>query len=189
MSPAQWGMAGALLLALLLTNWLQRQLELDGQQTAAQDSPDYYLEDFRSVAYDAQGIPITWLEAQQLAHYPGKGSFHLNQPRIRWQSPAQAPWTVKAAQGWANATGTEVILQGQVLLERIALPQTAADAFSLSTEYLQLWPKDERLETQQAVALAQGASHRITAVGLRANLRKPARIEFLSQVRTQHVAN
>lgn len=188
MSSAQWGVTVALLCALLLTSWLQRQLELDKQQSTAQGTPDYYLEDFRSVAYNSEGVPTTWLEAAQLAHYPGDGSFHLRKPQIRWQNPAQAPWEVVAATGWANAEGTEVTLQGQVVLER--LPQNKADApFSLSTEQLRLWPKEERLETDQAVVLQQGASHRIAAVGLRAALRKPAHIEFLSQVSSQHVAN
>jgi lipopolysaccharide export system protein LptC len=187
MSAAQAGVLVALCLALLLTAWLQQQLQLDQQPARMADTPDYYLERFASVAYDSQGLPSTWLEAAQLAHYPSDGSFRLVAPRMRWRKPGEPVWQVRAATGWADAAGHQVELQGAVTLARETV--RASDTFSLSTEQLSLWPKEERLASASAVVLRQGDNHQIAAVGLRAGLRKPAHIEFLSQVRTQYVAH
>ncbi len=111
-----------LLLALaLLSLWLERTLHEDEKHPALRrHDPDFLVENFRLVKFDAAGAPETTLAAAKMVHYPDDDSTELFAPRIVQSKSDQPRLTVSADRGALSHDGEEIFLHGNVQLLREA---------------------------------------------------------------------
>lgn len=130
--------------------------------------PDYHFGAPRITRFGPDGALELDLTAVSAVHYPHDDTVVLDRLRVDVRAPDGAAWTLAAARGSAPMAGDLVTLEGGV---RIARPAGAGGgAIELETERVVIDTRVQRLATDAAVTIAQGAN-RVTAVGLEADLR------------------
>lgn len=130
----------------------------------------YTLSTFTLDSYDEEtGKPSYRLVAPRLEQRDGDDSIYINAPNYVLHSadPGVPDWTGKSDYAWINKPGTLMKLQGQVEMHRPAFTDT--DAADMYTSEVTAWPKENRMETAEAVRAVQGPST-MTGIGMRANL-------------------
>ena len=79
-----------LLLALTaLSTWILYKVSLvsTGAAGGAANAPDYYMQDFSTLAMDANGNPDYKLYGVYMAHYPASDTTEIVKPRIDFLRP------------------------------------------------------------------------------------------------------
>jgi lipopolysaccharide export system protein LptC len=139
------------------------------QQMVGPPRSSYTLHEFTLDGYGPKGHMAYQLSAPQLERREGDASMYINQPRFvlppKNGSPGK-PWTGHAAYGWISANGNLIKLQGEVHMQRPAFDGQASA--QIDTSDVTAWPHQNRLETDQHVAIVQGTT-RMTGTGMRAD--------------------
>lgn len=143
---------------------------------------DYFLKQLALKHYGADGQLQRTLKAERAEHQP-QGGTRLTAPRITLESQPGSPWQIDAEQGLLSQDGETLTLPGRVVISRLATPYNRA--MELRTRDLHYRQTAGYAETDQAVTVKSNGS-RIEAVGLKAWLASPGRIQFLSQVRAHY---
>jgi lipopolysaccharide export system protein LptC len=180
------GTVGALLMLALGTRWLLEAVS-ESSRPAAESAhqPDYYAKQFVVTTMDEHGEPRQRLSAHSLVHFMDDDSAELSEPRLTVLRAQAPPWQIDSDRAWVSAGGKLILMHGQVEIRR---PGGA------STRPLRIRTSEVRVHTDQAYAESDEAvtietpGHRIDAVGVRAWLREPSRVELLSKVRGTHEA-
>jgi lipopolysaccharide export system protein LptC len=174
-----------LLLALIAaaTGWLLWQLRDQAPPTELLGPPrsDYSLDDFELVALDADGREAFFATGPRLARHPQLGTIDIEQPRFAFPDRDGAVWTSRAERAWLNREGSELRLHDAV--ELLGPPDDDAP-MRLTTERLDVFPRDNRVATEAAVTITEPGSI-LRARGLRAEL-DTRRVELLSEVKIRH---
>lgn len=79
---------------------------------------DYVLEDFELVAYDERGASSFRLQAPRLEHVASTGQLRVQAPRIALRDGRGQNWRGQAASAIVAPKGEELLLSGEVALER-----------------------------------------------------------------------
>jgi lipopolysaccharide export system protein LptC len=174
-----------LLLLAAASGWLLWQLREPPAPPALVGPPrsDYTLEEFELVALDADGRESFLARGPRLARHPFLGTLDIEQPRFVIPDRGGAPWTSRADRAWVSRDGTELRLLGAVELRGPAADPAAP---RLVTERLNVYPREDRVDTEAAVTVTEPGSI-LRARGLRAEL-DARRVELLSEVRIRHEA-
>ena len=111
-----------LMLALaLLTFWLERTVREEGvHPSLRRHDPDYVIDNFRSLSYDARGAIESTLSARKMVHYPDDDSTELSDPRVVETKRDKPRTTISALRGALSQNGDEVFLYDEVRLLREA---------------------------------------------------------------------
>lgn len=125
--------------------------------------PDYVIENFSALTFDAQGRPHARLSAKKMVHYMDDDSTELESPHFERQDSETAPISVHSQRGLITAGSEDVYFLGDVRLRRPATDGQAA--MELTTDYIRIIPDDDILRTDKPVTVRQGASV-IEAAGL-----------------------
>lgn len=173
----------ALLLVLTalvgVTSWWLWQLRERVLGKAPPQPPelDYVLEDFELVAYDERGASSFRLQAPRLEHVASTGQLRVQAPRIAMRDGRGQNWRGQAASAIVAPKGEELLLSGEVALER---GEGEADPLRLTSETMTLFPESRRMESASWVTIEQPGSI-LRGRGLIADL-DADRIQLLADV-------
>lgn len=78
---------------------------------------DYYMSDFKTRKYNADGLAEYTVSGASLAHYPDTDHSEITQPRIVLNRPG-AYWTIQSQSGQINTDPDRFTLNGNVVLQR-----------------------------------------------------------------------
>jgi lipopolysaccharide export system protein LptC len=152
---------GVLAVAAVWTGWLTvRQVAPvfeAPQPKPRKHEPDYIIENFSMVRVAPSGQTVTQLSAPKLVHYPDDDSADVTSPRVSSRAQdGSATIAANAASGKIFRGGEEVHLVGAVSITRTPAPPAAV--FQLNTEFLQIFPDTEIMQTNVTVTGSQGAA-------------------------------
>ncbi len=152
----------------MLTLWLERAVNAPGasRPDPSLHSPDFIVERFTATTLDRAGRPEWKLIARRMAHFPDDDTTELEEPRLLQLPGEGPPVRVTAERGTVTKDGDEVRLYGNVVVIREA--EGARAELRMETTYLQVFPKEERAVTPEAVLITEGRS-RLTGVGMEYN--------------------
>lgn len=179
----------AVLVALgALLSWWLSESETDQQRKLARpDGPrdvDYRIRGFEVIRMTPAGIPAHRLSADTLRHFTDDDTTELDNPHLTVFQGTEPPWEIDAEQAWLSADGSIILLTGEVVIERAGSSETPPT--TLFTRDLRVQPREDYAETDEAVRV-ESESDWLDAVGMRAWLRPPSRIKFLSDVKGFYV--
>lgn len=167
--------------SVLLYNWIAPEKKV--QDFVGPPRSGYVLTNFNLDSYNDQGKPAFKLIAPHLERREGDESLYINAPNFVLPStkePDTPPWTGHSQYGWVNNDGSLLKLQGKVHMDRVAFGTTPPA--SIDTSEVTAWPKENRLQTDEAARIVQGTST-MDGVGMRANL-DTKHLELLDAVHT-----
>jgi lipopolysaccharide export system protein LptC len=149
----------------MLTLWLERAVNApaDGRPDTSRHSPDFIVERFTATTLDQSGRPDSKLVASRMLHYPDDDTTELEEPRLLQLPRDGPPVRITAERGTVTKDGEEVRLYGNVVVIREA--SDARAELRMETTYLQVFPKEERAVTPEAVLITEGRS-RLAGVGM-----------------------
>lgn len=181
-----WLIVLAFGIAIVASEWLH-ELAAPAEKVAAPGDrlPDSVLEQYRITLHAEDGQPRYRLVGPRLSHFADDDSNHLEQPHLTVFAAADDPaWTVAAESGALASGAEELLLAGEVTLER--LPGPDRPAMRIDTRDLRIEPQNDVAETAQPVRIT-GEDYVVDAVGARAELHDEGPlVELHSQVRGRH---
>jgi lipopolysaccharide export system protein LptC len=179
---------GAVLVVLVGSSWwLIEQSRPKAVVTENREHiADYFLEGLSAIQMDVDGIPAQRLTAQRMTHYPDDDSTELTQPRLTMYDEDKPPWRIKAKTGWVSGDGEVVLLQGEVSIDRSAVP--GVKPIHIDTRDLRVQPRENYVETDADIHIKSDRS-RLQAKGMQGWFSKPIRLKLLANVRGYHEAN
>ncbi len=172
-----------LILVASFTLWFQFLQKTAPTRQNSPVGPDFYLEEFRSVSMDAQGLPKEKLEAKRLTHYPSDGRTDFEQLSLTVVKPKDRYYVVRANTGSLLSGANSLHLLGDVNIRRYAQSKLASQMF---TEELWVYSDDNIIRTEKPVRFVDDLGV-INAVGIVADMNKQ-KIELMRQVRGKYYA-
>lgn len=150
-------------------------------QTGTQNAIDFYVENAKTLQYQADGKLHYEMTAAKVEHLKASDITLLTLPDLHLYRGSEYPWHVTSARGEVAPAGKEVELIDQVRVERT---DAKGRPTLLTTSRLTLFPEKEYAQTEQAVRI-DAANGVTTAQGMKAYL-NDGRMLLLSNVRGQH---
>lgn len=189
--PARKTFLPLLLLTLaVLSVWLFQDQPDKGPSVTPQSqaAPDSFMENFTTQTMDANGRPQYQLRAARMAHFADDNRSELTQPHFTAYRPGGQRWTVAAESGQALGGTEQILLNGEVIIERH--PAVTAPAnLQIRTRDVRVRPADDYAETDEATTIVQGAGTQLATLntlGLQVHFRE-GQLYLLSQVRGAYV--
>ena len=153
-----------------LTYWLNSQVRLadlsfDG---SGRHDPDVFVENFRAVNLDENGRVRQALIANRAQHYPDDDTTGFDAPVITFTDPDKPRLDVTADRATVTGDRENVYFEGHVKAVRAATPganEKPDGPVTLTTDYLHVIPKDDRVVTDRAVTIVDPRGT-INATGL-----------------------
>ena len=149
-----------LLLMLLLAgfSWWVAQQALralhGGEQASPPQQPDYFLRDFRSRSYGADGSPGALLSGAAMRHIPGDQTVRVEQPVLHAVDAHGVVLDARARAGISNADGSNIQLFGSALVQR-QVP--GKPLLSIRSNFLNIFPNAQRISSNQPSVVQRGA--------------------------------
>lgn len=162
---AMLGSLPVLLLAVLagLSWWLVRSTpepEADAPERALRHVPDYTMQHFAMSAYGADGRLQHRLAGEALRHYPDTQTLEIDAIRMVGFDTGGQLLRGRAERGWSREDGSELRLNGKVIIQRERLLSSNAPADDLSAgrleflgERLDVFPERKTLHSSLPVTL------------------------------------
>ena len=173
-----------LFVVLLSVWWVSSDPSVDLSVPQNDPVTDYYLREVSMTRLRAAGQPRQVLQTAEIRQLVGVAGTQLRQPTLTLHPLTGPPWRMVADSGWLDATGETLSLSGAVQLSRAASATTVP--LQLQTAALQIQLPQRYLETTEPVQINSGWQQ-IQAIGLRAWLQAPVRLEFLREVKGTYV--
>lgn len=174
----------ALAFAGALAWWLEREPAHEMPNARGTERrPDYIIDDLSAVNMDSSGRPAHRMQTPQLRHYRDDGSSELERPVLDLYKDDGPPWRIRAETGWVSANGDEVLLQGQVVIDRAGFDEQPA--IELRSSEMLVIPDKEYAETDRFVEI-ESAADWITAIdGMQAWFGEALRAKLFGRARGQ----
>lgn len=160
-----------MLLLAMLTLWLSRTTGLGsvGQESAANNEPDYIVERFSLTRFTESGVPRYVLSADKLVHLPQDDTSLLTRPFLRQFHEGKPEVRMRAKRALVTAGGEVAHLHEEVEVLRPGEPahgtREATPDTRVTTTYLRVLPDADRADTPEPVRIEQGESV-LTGVGM-----------------------
>lgn len=195
-SRREWGLTGLLLCGGALAWWWhQGQSPPLVPAAVPERHPDFVVDGLRALNLDPSGHPLRRLRAVHLRHYADDGSSELDQPVLLSFSADDTdgtanpgdpppPWTARGNTGWVTEAGDELLLQGDVVVERAAT--ASAPPIRLTSAELLVLPGFDYAETAHFARLDAGEDWVTAASGLRVWFDEPMRAKLFGRVHASH---
>lgn len=150
-------------LLALGTWWLVRNAPkpvADAQQKVLKHEPDYFLKDFVIKSFEANGRLKNRLAGKTGEHFPDTDTMEIDAPRMLSLAPDGRRTRGQSLRALSNADGSEVQMFGEAVIHREPMAamagQKALPALQIESEFLQIWPNDERVSTNKPVIMTRG---------------------------------
>jgi lipopolysaccharide export system protein LptC len=149
----------------MLTLWLERAVNAPAgsRPDPSLHNPDFIIERFTATTLDKSGRPEWKLIASRGAHFPDDETTELEEPRLLQLTGEGPSVRITAERGTVAKDWEEVRLYGNVVVIREASGSRAE--LRMETTYLQVFPRDKRAVTPEAVLITEGRS-RLAGVGM-----------------------
>ena len=150
----------------LITLWIDRTVKLPPMKLdgSSRHDVDYFLENFVTTKTDINGNLRNVLAATQMRHYPDNDSTELERPRFT-QYGENKPYTqIEGQKGLVSANGEMVEFKGNVTIVRQAFE--GRGEMRLKTDYLKIFPNEDKAETDRPVFITQDPKTVITGTGM-----------------------
>lgn len=173
-------------LALLSTVYLSR-LEADLRPNTRTESraPKLMGTSLRATTMTESGYPSERLLAASAVEGPGDGGTDLVRPRMVIFQEGEATTKARSDTGWLSSDHELLLLMNSVRIDN--LPGEERTEGRMTTEYLEVYPRDRQAVTDRPVRLTS-PGHVVDAVGLRADFERDI-VELLSEVKGRHEIN
>lgn len=122
--------------------------------------PDYTMGQFSVQHYTPAGRPRTYLEGQEMRHYPDTDTLEIDEVRVRSLDEQGRPLVATARRALANGDASEVQLIGgaRVVREPSGAPGSRdARRLEFEGEFLHVFTDQERVQSHLPVVLRQGS--------------------------------
>ncbi len=175
---------GAVLLGLVgASSWVARKSEIEQSNQPEPHTPDYYLESFTATMLGIDGIPEKRLIAKRMLHYPDDDTTELNEPKMTVYDGNLPPWESRSEKGWVSGDGEEILLQGQVYIDREGSEDS--HPIHIITRDLRIHPSRDYAETTEDAFVQSGGSW-VESTGMQVWYTQPARVKLLAEVRGRY---
>ncbi|WP_191603067.1 LPS export ABC transporter periplasmic protein LptC [Marinomonas algicola] len=160
-----------LLLGGLLLFFLAFYMGLTPKQSlieaeALDSAPDYFITDFKIVAFDISGNKVETLSAKELKHYNEANESYLQQPNMS-ESQQGGSWVAKSDSGLINDSTKEINLYGR---SEIVHTSKSGNTVHLSADkILYSETKQEIFATGNASLLSESGKTQATDIGVNIN--------------------
>ncbi|MDR2300150.1 MAG: LPS export ABC transporter periplasmic protein LptC [Comamonas sp.] len=151
-------------LLALGTWWLVRNAPkpaVSASEKVVRHDPDYFLKDFVIKSFEASGRLKTRLAGSTGEHFPDTDTLEIEAPRMLSITPDGRRTVGQSLRALSNADGSEVQMFGDAVIHREPVPasagQKAVPPMQIESEFLQVWPNDERISTHKPVVMTRGA--------------------------------
>lgn len=138
-------------------------------QKVLQHNPDYYLRDFVIKNFGASGRLKSRLSGTTGEHFPDTDTLDIDDARMLSFTPDGRKTVGRSNRALSNGDGSEIQMFGQAVITRepvvASASQKALPAMQLESEFLQIWPNDERVSTNKPVVMTRG-SDKFTGDGM-----------------------
>lgn len=168
-----------------LTFWINITVQppapkLDG---SSRHDPDYIVSNFVTTQTDANGDLRYKLAASEMKHFPDNDATNLQNPRYT-QFALNKPYTqVQGLHGYVSSNGEIVEIVDNVLVTRQAFE--GKGEMTLETDYLNIRPDDELVQTPNPVIIRQAPKTVIYATGM-VYEKKKRTLTLLNKVRAHY---
>lgn len=171
-------------LAALSSWWLYHQVVQDRTRTdgSQRQDPDGFADDIDLSSLDAAGRLTNRLWAKRMLHYPHDDSTTLDAPYLELYRPDEPPWQVRAREGRIASGGVEILLEGDVDIQRAGTAALRPAHFT--TDSLRVFPEREYAETDAPVTY-RSTGLVVRSLGMRAHLDR-GQVELPARVRATH---
>jgi len=183
-----WLLIPVLLLAIVARDWVEAPADVEIEDTIDMRTTesDYYLEDFTTRKFDADGTLTYEIQGSSLSHYPADDRSEIQAPEIKLHRP-NVSWQIESTRG-QFVQATEIFtLQGDVTLRRtpagITRLATGADTdpVEIRTSELSVLTAANEVRTDQPVEII-AESWQLRSVGLQSAI-DAGKLHLLSEVR------
>jgi lipopolysaccharide export system protein LptC len=172
-----------------LSYWLNLQVRVAGPafDGSGRHDQDVFVENFKAVNLDRDGRVTQALEAKRAQHFPDDDTMVLDAPVIAFTDPGKPRVDVTADRATITGDREHAYCEGHVK----AILEEAKDAkngkpdgpITLTSEFLHVIPKEERIVTDRAVTITDPRGT-INAIGLELD-NKAKTVKFKSHVSGQ----
>ena len=150
-------------LLALGTWWLVRNAPKPiavGTERVLQHDPDYFLKDFVIKNFEASGRLKSRLNGTAGEHFPDTDTLEIDDARMLSFTPDGRKTVGRSNRALSNGDGSEIQMFGQAVITREPMAarasQKALPAMQLESEFLQIWPNEERVSTNKPVVMTRG---------------------------------
>ena len=150
-------------LLALGTWWLVRNAPKPvsrGAEKVVRHEPDYFLKDFVIKNFEASGRLKNRLNGSAGEHFPDTDTLEIDDARMLSFTPDGRRTVGSSNRALSNGDGSEIQMFGQAVITREPLPATATQkalpTMQLESEFLQIWPNEERVSTNKPVIMTRG---------------------------------
>ena len=177
----QFKIIALLLAATFLSTWLLYRLNMESTQTVGNaNAPDYYMEDFTTLAMDDDGNPDYRLYGVYMAHYPESDTTEILKPSIDFVRADKPAMHVVADKGWLTSDNDVVLLNGNV--EFVQKNEAGEPIMQINTDRARLLIDQNYIETDQLTRIVTRRT-RVTGKGMLADLNE-GKLSVLNDVHT-----
>ena len=156
-------------LALLTWLWNRHNAIPESNQIRSRSNLiGYYLRDAKILGTDGDGKPLYWIRAASAEEQPNEKHLILKNVTAQYNFSDNTPWVLKASRGEVPDNASYLNLSGDVQLA--TKTRQGVSPTIIQTIELHLEPENFIAETTAPVSIFIG-SHRLEAVGFRADLR------------------
>lgn len=162
--------------------WLQQVDEPEiADKTEKERRPDYTVDKFTAIEMGDTGEPAQRMTATELRHYADDDTNELESPELTIYEDLAPPWIVRSQSAWVSADRDEILLQGDVFIDRAAGETTRP--LHLETRELRLKRRKKYAETDQPVQATSELDWVTSANGAKIWFGEDLRIELLGRAR------
>lgn len=176
-----FAVVAALLAAIGYWNIRPESFMEQATTSAGDTAIDFYVENARTVQFQADGKLHYRLTAERVEHLRSSDTTLLKLPDLLLYRGSNYPWHVQSTRGEVSPGGTQVELIDAV---RVARTDARGRPTILTTSRLSVFPEREFAQTSQPVRI-EAANGVTTATGMQAYL-NDSRMLLQSNVRGQH---
>lgn len=174
-----------LLIAVFGSGWLAERLAPPAEPRVAKAAGqiDYYSRNIHRMTSDIGGKPLNVLDAEKLIHFQNDDHTELERPVLTLYSTDGPPWVIHGERGTAASKGTDVFLEGPVLVLRDA--DRNGRTVRAETSNVRIKPEEEYGETEDFVQIFSPPDE-LSGIGMQVHFGKALRVTVLSSVRRKH---
>ena len=166
----------------LLSAWLAKNTEtlLISKNPNPAHSPDYFSNGYSKWQMNEQGTLKSTLNADKIIHFSDDQTTRSTKPVMIFYNAKNPPWFIYAESGVLSADGKDLLLEGQVTIERSKTNKQSS--LTIHTSMLKVQPDKNYAETKEWAEFVN-PPNKTTGTGMNMTYIEPIHIEFLANVK------
>jgi len=158
-----WLLLPILILVVIAVDRIEtpEAIELEETIDMRETRSDYYMSEFRTRKFGADGQIEYTVEGDTLAHYPDNDRSEITAPKMQLNRPG-AVWNISSATGRFDTSPDLFTLQGGVVVHR---QQIDADPITITTDSITVATESNRLSTEKPINIVS-TSWAVSAIGM-----------------------